>query len=188
LGAFLGAAPRRFDAGASCAKLRFNAAIRSMTLIRQLADCAMAPNRPKLLRWGQNRRVWRFTRRVSNPRLRHGRRSPTPMAAVGSVQWQEKRAKRRAADLARAQAEDKIWAERAAAAEEDRKREAQRAAAAAILAARRPFQRFCILPRARSGARLFFKYGRVVDLTNGGIGSLLVLRIRRLAPAIVPAV
>jgi hypothetical protein len=31
LGAFLGAAPRRFDAGASCAKLRFNAAIRSMT-------------------------------------------------------------------------------------------------------------------------------------------------------------
>jgi hypothetical protein len=53
------------------------------------------------------------------------------MAAVGSVQWQEKRAKRRAADLARAQAEDKIWAERAAAAEEDRKREAQRAAAAA---------------------------------------------------------
>jgi hypothetical protein len=31
LGAFLEAAPRRFDAGASCAKLRFNAAIKSMT-------------------------------------------------------------------------------------------------------------------------------------------------------------
>ena len=31
MAAFLGAAPRRFDAGACCAKLRFNAAIRSMT-------------------------------------------------------------------------------------------------------------------------------------------------------------
>src|SRR5947209_3752822 len=31
LGAFLEAAPKRFDAGASCAKLRFNAAIKSMT-------------------------------------------------------------------------------------------------------------------------------------------------------------
>jgi hypothetical protein len=30
----------------------------------------MAPNRPKLLRWGQKRRVWRFTRRVNNLRLR----------------------------------------------------------------------------------------------------------------------
>ena len=31
LAAFLEAVPKRFDAGASCAKLRFNAAIRSMT-------------------------------------------------------------------------------------------------------------------------------------------------------------
>ena len=54
-----------------------------------------------------------------------------PNYAIGSVQWEEKQKKRRAADLARAQAEDKIIAERAAAAEEDGKREAQRAAAAA---------------------------------------------------------
>src|SRR4029077_8913199 len=40
--------------------------------------CAMAPNRWKPSRWGQKRRVWRFTRRVSNLRLKHGRRSPTP--------------------------------------------------------------------------------------------------------------
>src|ERR1700751_1635808 len=54
-----------------------------------------------------------------------------PNYAIGSVQWEEKQKKRRAADLARAQAEDKIIAERAAAAEEDAKREPQRAAAAA---------------------------------------------------------
>ena len=38
----------------------------------------MAPNRRKLSRWGQKRRVWSLTRRVSNLRLRHGRRSLTP--------------------------------------------------------------------------------------------------------------
>jgi predicted phage terminase large subunit-like protein len=54
-----------------------------------------------------------------------------PNYAIGSVQWEEKQKKRRAADRARAAAEDKIVAERAAAAAEDRKREAQRAAAIA---------------------------------------------------------
>ena len=39
-----------------------------------------------------------------------------PHYAVGSVQWQEKQQKRRAADLARAQAEDKRQARRTAAA------------------------------------------------------------------------
>jgi predicted phage terminase large subunit-like protein len=54
-----------------------------------------------------------------------------PNYAIGSVQWEEKQKKRRAADLARAAEEDKIAAERAAAAQEDKKREAQRAAAIA---------------------------------------------------------
>ena len=53
-----------------------------------------------------------------------------PNYAVGSVQWQEKRAKRRAADLARAAAEDKIAADLARAQAED-KRHARRTAAAA---------------------------------------------------------
>jgi hypothetical protein len=39
----------------------------------------MAPYRRKLPRWGQKRRVWWFTRRVSKLRLGRGRRSPTPM-------------------------------------------------------------------------------------------------------------
>src|SRR5258708_5663593 len=37
-----------------------------------------ARNRRKPPRWGQKRRVWWFTLRVSNLRLRRGRRSPTP--------------------------------------------------------------------------------------------------------------
>ena len=41
---------------------------------------------------------------------------PKTNYAIGSVQWQEERKKRRAADLARAQAEDKIQAQRTAAA------------------------------------------------------------------------
>ena len=47
---------------------------------------------------------------------------PKPNYAIGSVQWQEKSAKKRAADLAVGAAEDKIAAERAAAAEEDKER------------------------------------------------------------------
>src|SRR6201987_129402 len=52
-----------------------------------------------------------------------------PNYAIGSVQWEEKQKKKRAADLVRAQAEDKIIAERAAAAGEGAKREGQRAGA-----------------------------------------------------------
>src|SRR5205085_7028399 len=47
----------------------------------------MAPNRRKLPRWGQKRRVWWFTRRVSNQRLRRGRRWPTPTAVGFTVEW-----------------------------------------------------------------------------------------------------
>ena len=65
-------------------------------------------------------------------RMQNKPEPPKTTWAVGSMQWQEERRKRREADLARAAAEDKREAERAAAAEEDKKREAQRTAAEAV--------------------------------------------------------
>ena len=71
-----------------------------------------------------------WTSRYKKGRNRKNRNPPSRIRhRLGAMAG--KRAKKRAADLAVAAAEDKITAERAAAAEEDKKREAQRAAAAA---------------------------------------------------------